>query len=120
MTKKKETHEGIISSLWDYKDLINELEFQYKIYNDKKRKELIDKNSLYHKTVLRAINSIPNDVKNEWLRKFDSKYYNFYEWLLKKNKEIENQTPLDFIKKSKNSEDKDIIIKLIQNLPYIR
>jgi hypothetical protein len=65
MTKKKETHEGMITSLGAYKDLIKELEFQYKIYNDKKRKELIDKNGLYHKTVLRAINSIPNDIRNE-------------------------------------------------------
>jgi hypothetical protein len=51
------------------------------------------------------------------MRKFDSKYYNFYEWLIENNKELDNQTPLEFIKESKNDEDKEILLQLIQNLP---
>ena len=111
-----EDNQKQVSFLFSYKKLLEELWFRYKVEMNKRKRELEDEDKKYHITVLHTINNLPTIIKEKGIRKFDSKYYNFYEWLIKNNKEFDNQTPLEFIKESKNTENKEIILQLIQDL----
>gem|GEM_PF-5672934 len=94
--------------------VMGELMYQYSIsvgtkkkVNDKEREEQL--NSL-HSIVLH----LPTIIKKTGLRKFDSQYEKFAQWLQTPHNELSSKTPKDCLSDINNH---GLILSLIQSLP---